>query len=120
MKRELLIEMAQIAIRSIRGNLLRTGLTVGVIGLGIMALISMTTATSSLEANVVRQFSTLGTDVFTFSQRTETGVNRGRRVRVGRTYFLRGGSAICKRGAQGLASGLFDFWDIAGDTHSRD
>ena len=83
MKRELLIEMAQIAIRSIRGNLLRTGLTVGVIGLGIMALISMTTATSSLEANVVRQFSTLGTDVFTFSQRTETGVNRGRRVRVG-------------------------------------
>jgi len=83
MKRELLIEMAQIAIRSIRGNLLRTGLTVGVIGLGIMALISMTTATSSLEANVVRQFSTLGTDVFTFSQRTETGVNRGRRVREG-------------------------------------
>lgn len=83
MKRELLIEMAQIAIRSIRGNLLRTGLTVGVIGLGIMALISMTTATSSLEANVVRQFSTLGTDVFTFSQRTETGVNQGRRVRVG-------------------------------------
>jgi putative ABC transport system permease protein len=48
-----------------------------------MALISMTTATSSLEANVVEQFSSLGTDVFTFSQRTETGVNRGRRVTVG-------------------------------------
>ena len=48
MKRELLIEMAQIAVRSIRGNRLRTGLTIGIIGLGIMALISMTTATSSL------------------------------------------------------------------------
>ena len=64
MKRELLIEMAQIAVRSIRGNRLRTGLTIGIIGLGIMALISMTTATSSLEANVVEQFSSLGTDVF--------------------------------------------------------
>ena len=83
MKRELLIEMARIAVRSILGNLLRTGLTIGIIGLGIMALISMTTATSSLEANVVEQFSSLGTDVFTFSQRTETGVNRGRRVTVG-------------------------------------
>lgn len=83
MKRELLIEMARIAVRSILGNRLRTGLTIGIIGLGIMALISMTTATSSLEANVVEQFSSLGTDVFTFSQRTETGVNRGRRVSVG-------------------------------------
>jgi len=52
-------------------------------------LISMTTATASLEANVVRQFSTLGTDVFTFSQRTETGVNRGRRVRVGEPLSYR-------------------------------
>ena len=83
MKRELLIEMAQIAVRSIRGNRLRTGLTIGIIGLGIMASISMTTATSSLEANVVEQFSSLGTDVFTFTQKTETGVNRGRRVTVG-------------------------------------
>ena len=72
--------MAQIAVRSIRGNRLRTGLTIGIIGLGIMALISMTTATSSLEANVVEQFSSLGTDVFTFTQKTETGVNRGRRA----------------------------------------
>ena len=56
---------------------------VAIIGLGIMALISMTTATSSLEANVTQQFSSLGTDVFTFRQRTETGVNRGQRVKAG-------------------------------------
>lgn len=89
MKRELLIEMAHIAFRSIRGNMLRTGLTIGIIGLGIMALISMTTATASLEANVVRQFSSLGTDVFTFSQRTETGLSRGMRVRVGEPITYR-------------------------------
>lgn len=83
MKTELLIEMMRIAVRSIRSNLLRTSLTIAIIGLGIMALISMTTATSSLEANVTQQFSSLGTDVFTFRQRTETGVNRGQRVKAG-------------------------------------
>ena len=83
MKRELLIEMMRIAVRSIRSNLLRTSLTIAIIGLGIMALISMTTATSSLEANVTQQFSSLGTDVFTFRQRTETGINRGQRVKAG-------------------------------------
>ena len=75
--------MTRVAIRSIRSNLLRTSLTIAIIGLGIMALISMTTATSSLEANVTQQFSSLGTDVFTFLQRSETGVNRGQRVKAG-------------------------------------
>ena len=51
MQKALLREMVLIALRSIRSNLLRTSLTIAVIGLGIMALISMTTATSSLEAN---------------------------------------------------------------------
>ena len=82
MKTELLIEMMRIAVRSIRSNLLRTSLTIAIIGLGIMALISMTTATSSLEANVTQQFSTLGTDVFTIQQRTESGVDRGMRVKA--------------------------------------
>lgn len=102
MKRELLIEMAQIAVRSIRGNRLRTGLTIGIIGLGIMALISMTTATSSLEANVVKQFSSLGTDVFTFSQRTETGVNRGRRVTVGEPISYEEAQAFAEEAPEGL------------------
>jgi putative ABC transport system permease protein len=82
MKTELLIEMMRIAVRSIRSNLLRTSLTIAIIGLSIMALISMTTATSSLEANVTQQFSTLGTDVFTIQQRTESGVDRGMRVKA--------------------------------------
>ena len=70
-------------VRDVRRNLIRTCLTIAIIGLGIMALIRMTTATSSLEANVTQQFSSLGTDVFTFRQRTETGVNRGQRVKAG-------------------------------------
>jgi len=83
MQKALLREMVLIALRSIRSNLLRTGLTIAVIGLGIMALISMTTATSSLEANVEKQFSTLGTHVFTISRKSESGLSSGRRISLG-------------------------------------
>ena len=44
--------MVSVAVRSIRGQMLRTSLTVGIIGIGIMALIAMVTATESLKANV--------------------------------------------------------------------
>jgi putative ABC transport system permease protein len=83
MKNALLREMILIALRSIRTNLLRTVLTIAVIGLGITALISMTTATSSLEANVEQQFSTLGTNVFSIRRKAEGGLNRGRRINLG-------------------------------------
>ena len=39
------IEQVKVAVRSIRGQVLRTTLTVGIIGIGIMALIAMVTAT---------------------------------------------------------------------------
>ncbi len=80
MTRALLREQIIVALRSIRGNALRTALTVGIIGLGITALISMTTATSSLEANITQQFASLGTQSFTIRQATSGGMNRGRRV----------------------------------------
>lgn len=83
MKNALLREMMLIALRSIRTNLLRTVLTIAVIGLGITALISMTTATSSLEANVEQQFSTLGTNVFSIRRKAEEGLKRGRRINLG-------------------------------------
>ena len=83
MKNTLLREMIFIALRSIRSNLLRTALTIAVIGLGITALISMTTATSSLEANVEKQFSSLGTNVFSISRKSEGGLSRGRRIELG-------------------------------------
>lgn len=83
MTNELIREMIWVGLRSIRSNLLRTALTVSVIGLGIMALISMTTATSSLEATVEKQFSSLGTNAFTFQQKVQSGLNRGQRVKLG-------------------------------------
>lgn len=86
---ELLREQIVVALRSIRGNLLRTGLTVAIIGLGIMALISMTTATSSLEANVDQQFSSLGTHSFTIRQKVEGGFRRGMRVVRGEVITYR-------------------------------
>ena len=86
---ELLREQIVVALRSIRGNLLRTGLTVAIIGLGIMALISMTTATSSLEANVEQQFSSLGTHSFTIRQKVEGGFRRGMRVVRGEVITYR-------------------------------
>ena len=45
-------DMVLVALRSIQGQALRTTLTVGIIGIGIMALIAMVTATESLKANV--------------------------------------------------------------------
>ena len=57
-------EMTLVALRSIRGQALRTTLTIGIIGMGIMALIAMVTATESLEANVTQEFSSLGTQSF--------------------------------------------------------
>ncbi|MDE0978836.1 MAG: ABC transporter permease, partial [Flavobacteriales bacterium] len=89
MKNTLLREMILIALRSIRSNLLRTSLTIAVIGLGITALISMTTATSSLEANVEKQFSSLGTNVFSISRKSEGGISQGTRVNLGEPISYR-------------------------------
>ena len=89
MKNTLLREMILIALRSIRSNLLRTALTIAVIGLGITALISMTTATSSLEANVEKQFSSLGTNVFSISRKSEGGISQGRRINLGEPISYR-------------------------------
>jgi len=99
MKRAVLGELVLIALQSIRGNLLRTGLTVSIIGLGIMALISMTTATSSLEANVVKQLSSLGTNSFTIRQATEGGFTSGRRVAVEEPIDYREAQALARQSA---------------------
>ena len=49
-------DMVHVALRSIRGQVLRTSLTVGIIGIGIMALIAMVTATESSRPTCVRNF----------------------------------------------------------------
>ena len=72
--------MVSVAVRSIRGQMLRTSLTVGIIGIGIMALIAMVTATESLKANVRQEFSSLGTQSFSIGQMRSGGMFNGRRT----------------------------------------
>ena len=72
--------MVSVAVRSIRGQMLRTSLTVGIIGIGIMALIAMVTATESLKANVRQEFSSLGTQSFSIDQMRSGGMFNGRRT----------------------------------------
>jgi len=105
MTRALFREQVVIALRSIRGNLLRTVLTVSIIALGIMALISMTTATSSLEASVKEQFSTFGTQTLTLRQREEAGRMGGRRVRTGEPITYREAAAFAADPPDGMEVG---------------
>jgi putative ABC transport system permease protein len=77
--RAVLIEQINVAIGSIRGQALRTTLTVGIIGMGIMALIAMVTATESLKENIRIEFSSLGTDSFTITPKRNSGFFRGKR-----------------------------------------
>ncbi|MBT7651885.1 MAG: FtsX-like permease family protein [Flavobacteriales bacterium] len=77
--RSVLIEQINVAIGSIRGQALRTTLTVGIIGMGIMALIAMVTATESLKENIRVEFSSLGTDSFTIKPKRNSGFFKGKR-----------------------------------------
>jgi putative ABC transport system permease protein len=77
--RSVLIEQINVAISSIRGQALRTTLTVGIIGMGIMALIAMVTATESLKENIRVEFSSLGTDSFTIKTKRNSGFFKGKR-----------------------------------------
>ena len=74
-----LFEQIKVAVRSIKGQALRTTLTVGIIGVGIMALIAMVTATESLKENIKIEFSSLGTNTFTISPVRSGGIQHGRR-----------------------------------------
>ena len=73
------IEQVKVAVRSIRGQVLRTTLTVGIIGIGIMALIAMVTATESLKENIRVEFSSLGTNTFSIQLKRSGGFRQGRR-----------------------------------------
>lgn len=79
MSKSVLMEQIRVAIRSIRGQALRTTLTVAIIGMGIMSLIAMVTATESLKENIRIEFSSLGTNTFTIKPKRQGGFYDGRR-----------------------------------------
>jgi len=66
-------ENITIAYRSIRGQMLRTVLTILIIAFGIMALVGMLTAISVLEQNINESFQFLGSNTFVIQQYSEMG-----------------------------------------------
>lgn len=64
----LLKENIKIALGSIRTQLLRTILTVLIIGIGIMALVAILTVVSALENTISKDFASMGSNTFSISQ----------------------------------------------------
>lgn len=65
------LEYVKLAMRSIRVNLLRSILTLGIIALGIMALVGILTAISGIEGSIRSNFSNMGSNTFTLINRSE-------------------------------------------------
>ncbi|WP_430813609.1 ABC transporter permease [Carboxylicivirga sp. RSCT41] len=77
MKLTLVYENLRIALGSIRTNLLRTILTILIIGIGLTALIGILTAISSIQAAISNKFTGMGANSFTIE-------NRGINVQIGK------------------------------------
>ncbi|MEO7800719.1 MAG: ABC transporter permease, partial [Ginsengibacter sp.] len=54
-----------LAFRTVKGNRLRTGITVAIIAFGIMALIGIITAIKAMNQSLEESFSTMGANAFT-------------------------------------------------------
>lgn len=80
LSRSVFSEQVKVAVKSIKGQALRTTLTVSIIGIGIMALIAMVTATESLKENIKQEFSSLGTNTFSISMKTGGRIQHGLRA----------------------------------------
>lgn len=77
MKRKAVIENINVAIKSVKAQLLRTTLTVLIIAIGITALISIITATSALEKKISSEFTSLGTNTFIIKANNTSGKRGG-------------------------------------------
>lgn len=58
-------DIFSLSFRSVKGNKLRTGLTVAIIALGIMALVLVYTAIKAIDQKFTESFSTMGANGFT-------------------------------------------------------
>ncbi|MFM8709696.1 MAG: ABC transporter permease, partial [Sphingomonadales bacterium] len=58
-------DIFSLAFRTIRGNRLRTGLTVAIIAFGIMALVGIITAIEAMNQKFTESFSSMGASGFT-------------------------------------------------------
>ncbi|MFN3939677.1 MAG: ABC transporter permease, partial [Chitinophagales bacterium] len=59
-----LVENIALALRAIKGNMLRTALTVSIIAFGLMALLAILTSIEALKSSINQNFATLGANSF--------------------------------------------------------
>ncbi|CAN5423695.1 ABC transporter permease [soil metagenome] len=74
-------DILSLAFRTIRSNKLRTGITIAIIAFGIMALIGIITAITSMNQSLSESFSTMGANGFAIRYR-DRQVHLGRRSNV--------------------------------------
>ena len=76
----LVAENIKIAFQSIRGNLLRSILTILIIAVGISALVGILTAIDSIKNSITAEFTRLGANTFSIQ-------SRGMRVQIGNQRY---------------------------------
>lgn len=74
---QIFIENIYIALRAIRGQLLRTSLTIMIIAIGITALVGILTSIDAIKQSINSNFTSMGANTFTIR-------NKGQNVRIGR------------------------------------
>jgi putative ABC transport system permease protein len=72
-----LTDTIALAYRTIRGNRLRTGITVSIIAFGIMALVGINTAIEAMKQKFTESFSAMGANGFTIHSRKWFQFDRG-------------------------------------------
>jgi putative ABC transport system permease protein len=72
-----LTDTLSLAFRTIRGNKLRTGLTVAIIAFGIMALVGINTAIDAMKQKFTESFSAMGANGFTIHYKSWFNFNNG-------------------------------------------
>lgn len=70
------VDIFSLALRTVRSNKLRTGITVAIIAFGIMALVGIITAIEAMNNSLRESFSTMGANAFSLRYKE-------RRIRVG-------------------------------------
>ncbi len=75
-------ENLSIAINTIKGNKLRSSLTISIIAIGIMSMVGIFTAIDALKMSVSDSFSSLGSNSFSIDSRTTAIQPGGRRSRT--------------------------------------
>jgi len=81
------VDTFRLAFRTVRGNLLRTGLTVAIIAFGIMALVGIKTAITAMQQKFMESFSSMGANGFT--------------IRYNERRFQMGGGQVMKKEEKG-------------------